>query len=90
MLDLCTAVSIGNCSLVLPLRNPGYLSHRSYLTLANYVLTLYEATKNPTGILSTLDEYTAKVCVTVYFNIKSKRTLMEYIGAQAFLKRKNV
>lgn len=72
LLDMCIAVSSGNCSLDLSLRNPGKLAHSRWLTLANCILRLYVATENPTENLKTLAEYIVKVYAPVWFNIKLK------------------
>lgn len=69
---MCIAVSSGNCSLDLSLRNPGKLAHYRWLTLANRILRLYVATENPTENLKTLAEYIVKVYAPVWFNIKLK------------------
>lgn len=72
LLDMCIAVSSGNCTLDLSLRNPGKIAHSRWLTLANRVLRLYVATENPTENLKTLAEYIVKVYAPVWFNIKLK------------------
>jgi hypothetical protein len=72
LLDMCIAVSSGNVSQDLSLRNPGKLAHSRWLTLASRVLRLYVATENPTENLKTLAEYIVKVYVPVWFNIKLK------------------
>lgn len=58
LLDMCIAVSSGNCSLDISLRNPGKFAYSRWLTLANRILRLYvvtgNLTENPTENLKTL------------------------------------
>ncbi|KAF8774155.1 hypothetical protein HNY73_016737 [Argiope bruennichi] len=54
LLDMCIAVSSGNCSLDLSLRNPGKLARSRWLTLANRFLRLYVTTEK------TLSKYIVK------------------------------
>ena len=68
-MDMCIAVSSGNCSLDLSLRNPKKIAHSRSLTLANHALRLYVTTGNPTENLKALTEYIMKVygdCLVQY------------------------
>ena len=69
LMHVCIAVSSGNCSLDLSLRNPEKIAHSRSLILANPVLRLCVATGNSTENLKTLTMYIMKVHVPVWFNI---------------------
>ena len=60
---MCIAVSSGNCSLYLSLKNPVKLAHFKYLTLPNCVFRLHVPAGNLTGSFETLAEYIVKVYI---------------------------
>lgn len=70
--DMCRAVASGTCDEALSHRNPGKLVMSRWLTLANRVLRLYIATKEPSNSLSTISEFILKVYAPVWFAIKCK------------------
>ncbi|GBM71866.1 hypothetical protein AVEN_232093-1 [Araneus ventricosus] len=64
------AVASGQCSKKLSKREPGTLSHSSWLTTANRILPLYITTDSTSQSLFTLTEYIMKVHVPMWFTIK--------------------
>lgn len=72
LLDMCQAISTGQCSPDLALHKPGPIVHSRWLTTANRLLRLYVATEDPSKILKTLVMYVIKVYAPVWFNIKTK------------------
>lgn len=72
LLDMCQAISSGECSLSLAHRQPGKLSHARWLTTANRILRLYVSTEKPSSALGDLVEFVMKVYAPIWFKIKSK------------------
>jgi len=70
--DMSQAVSSGICDEALLHRSPGKLVMSRWLTLANRILRLYVATKEPSNCLSTITEFVLKVYAPVWFAVKSK------------------
>lgn len=68
--DICQATLTGECPKELERRNPGNISHARWLTLANRILRLYIATRNPTPKLKNLAEFIMKVYAPSWFTIK--------------------
>ena len=70
--EMAQAVSSGDCSRDLSLRNPGALNHSRWLTTANRLLRLYVGCKNPSDTLVTIVTFIVRVYATTWFNIKRK------------------
>ena len=70
LLQICQAVSSGNCSVDLLMRNPGNICHFRWLTTANRLLRLYVSTTNPSTNLQILTTYVMKVYPASWFTIK--------------------
>lgn len=69
--DIHHAVSSGDCSKDLALRNPGKLAHSRWLTTANRILRLYVSTKLPSESMKTIVQYVMKVYAPMWFTIKT-------------------
>jgi len=72
LLQMFQAVSSGNCSIDLSMRNPGKMAHSRWLTTANRLLRLYIGTKNPSTNLQILTNFVMKVYAPSWFAIKMK------------------
>jgi hypothetical protein len=84
LLQMCQAVSSGNCSIDLSMRNPGKMVHSRWLTTANRLLRLYIGTKNPSTNLQILTNFVMKVYAPSWFAIKMKPSCTE--GARHLFK----
>ena len=69
--EIAQAVSSGECSRDLSLRNPGALNHSRWLTTANRLLRLYVGCENPSDTLVTI-WFIVRVYAVTWFNIKQK------------------
>jgi hypothetical protein len=70
LLDICTAVMNGDCSVDLSRRDPGAMSHARWLTTANRILRLYAASECPSENLKTLATFVVKVYAPGWFRVK--------------------
>jgi hypothetical protein len=70
--EITQAVSTGDCSRDLSLRNPGALNHSRWLTTANRLLRLYVGSENPSDTLVTIVTFIVRVYAVTWFNIKQK------------------
>lgn len=77
LLDICLAVTNGNCSAKLANRSPGALNHSRWLTTANRVLRLYVATIKPSENLKTIATFILKVYAKIWFAIKARPSCTE-------------
>lgn len=72
LLEMCQAVSKGQCDDKLAKRKPGKICHSRWLTTANSILRLYIATDSPSDNLKILAEFVLKVYAPMWFNIKTQ------------------
>lgn len=77
LLEMCKAISNGNCPQELAERSPGKLSHSRWTTAGNLLLRLYVSTRNPSKNLKLLTEYVIKVYAPMIFNIKYKPSVTQ-------------
>jgi hypothetical protein len=75
--EMCQAVASGTCSEALLHRSPGKLVMSRWLTMANRVLRLYVATKEPDNTLVDITEFVLKVYAPLWFAIKSKPSCID-------------
>ncbi|XP_061717533.1 uncharacterized protein LOC133525257 [Cydia pomonella] len=71
LLEMCQAISKGECDERLAKRRPGKICHSRWLTTANSILRLYIATENPAKNLKILTEFVIKVYAPMWFRIKT-------------------
>lgn len=70
LLNICQAISTGECNVSLANRHPGNISHSRWLTTANNILRSYISTINPSNELVVLTNYIVKVYAPCWFQIK--------------------
>lgn len=70
--EMVLAVSVGNCSTNLSLRDPGKMVHSRWLTTANRILRVYVSVPEPSANLKTLCEFVVKVYAPCWFHIKTE------------------
>ena len=80
LLQIHRAVSTGECSRELALKNPGKMHHARWLTTANRILRLYVSEANPTPSLLAIVNYIMAVYAPVWFSIKKQPSAIH--GAQ--------
>lgn len=77
LLDICKAISSGDCPQGLADRSPGKLHQARWLTLANRTLRLYVSTSKPSDNLVRLVVYIMKVYAFIWFSIKIEPSIVE-------------
>jgi hypothetical protein len=77
LLDMCKAVSSGDCSQNLADKTPGKLHQARWLTTANRTLRLYVATDEPSDNLVRIVVYIVKVYAFVWFSIRIRPSIVE-------------
>lgn len=82
LLDICNAVSTGECSARLAKRRPGTLCHSRWLTLANNLLRTYVGTSNPSTNLIIVATFIMRVYAPIWFTIKGNPNCIN--GARHF------
>lgn len=77
LLDMCHAVSSGECSVGLANRSPGKVHHARWLTTANRLLRLYVSTSDPSENLRCLVHYVMNVYARTWFSIRCRPSCAE-------------